>query len=158
MEEFNIRKATIEDTDKIHDLWKRLSLDQLNKDPYYKGAIDFHETKEMFEKALQDENCCIIIGEYGEKIVAFIELWIKNKDFYFFIDDYVYILHAFVDPEYRRQFKIARRMYREAENWARDKGFKYLQADVFEHNGRVMNFLGYFGFDKYRSRLIKTIQ
>ncbi|WP_207644713.1 GNAT family N-acetyltransferase [Caloranaerobacter ferrireducens] len=156
MRSAKIRKASIEDVDSIVDLWKKLSVDQLSKDPYYKGKIDFGDEKTTFLNAIKNPKCCIFVAESENKVIGFIEIWLKEKDFYFFIDDYAYILHCFVEEEFRN-YKLTRRLFLAAENWAKENDAKYLQADVFQHNSRVIEGLRYLGLLSYRTRLVKPI-
>lgn len=153
---FVIRQATLEDLDSVSMLWEKLALDQLSKDNYYKGDLHIDDSKSQFKDSLSNPNCCILIACKENIIVGFIEIWLYNKDFYFFIDDYAYILHAFIEPSVRN-YKLASKLFKEAEKWAISKGQKYLAADVFQHNSKVMDFLTYFGVKPYRTRLVKEL-
>lgn len=156
MEKLNLRKANIDDIDDIVSLWQDLNKDQLSKDPYYKGDLTFNGGSEQFTAALSDERCSIYVGEAGGEIVGFIETWIQNPDFYFFSDEYAYILHFFIKDGHRNH-RAAHNFYKIAEDWSVSKGKRYLAADVFDHNQKVVKLLEFMGLRKYRYRLVKEL-
>jgi hypothetical protein len=158
---FSIREATKDDLKSITDLWIKLSYDQLSKDEYYKESLTFDASGEQFINALEDPRCCIYVAEMDNSIVSFVEVWLKERDFYFFADDYAYILHFFVETSARKTrdiYSIIYRMYKVCENWALSRGSKYIVADAFSHNQRMMAFMQKFGLKNYRSRFVKPIQ
>ena len=122
--DFNIRRAKEKDIEAIALLWKELSIDQLSKDQYYEGSMEFNVGMEQFKNALANDNCCIFVAEVKGDIVGFIEVWLYDKDFHFFVDDYAYILHFFVDAEYRRNksiIAVVYRLFKAAEKWAQQR-------------------------------------
>lgn len=158
---FSIREATRDDIKSITELWIKLSQDQLSKDKYYKGSLAFEGGEGQFENALSDPKCCIYVAEIDNSIISFVEVWLKEKDFYFFADDYAYILHFFVDTSARKTrdiYSIIYRMYKACEEWSISKGSTYIIADAFSHNERMMAFMQKFGLENYRSRFVKPIQ
>lgn len=154
---FSIRQANLHDLNSITKLWEKLSFDQMSKDEYYEGSLDFSGNSMQIEDALLNPNCCIFVACNSNTIIGFMEVWTYNKDFYFFIDDYAYILHAFVEPS-ERSYQLITSLYKKAEEWAFSKGKQYLAADVFQHNKKVMNLLTYLGLKPYRTRLVKKLK
>lgn len=158
--ELNIRKATLSDLNKVVELWQKLFVDQMARDPYFKGSLVAKGGEKQFTDALTDQNCCIFLAEVDGSIVGFIEVWLYNRDFYFFVDDYAYILHFFIDEGVRhdrRIISINDRLFKAAEEWAIQKGRKYISADVFGFNQRVITLLEFVGLKIYRSRLVMEI-
>ncbi len=159
--DFIIREAVLDDLDAIIKLWYELMKDQMGKDPYYEGPLEFTGGQQQFTNALQNPNCGIFVAEADNKIVGFIEIWLKNKDFYFFVDDYAYILHFMITEEIRRDrriYAVNHQLYKAAEAWAESKGSKYLAADVFAHNEVVQKLLmNRANMDLYRMRLVKKL-
>lgn len=154
---FRIRKAVMEDLNVVVSLWRKLSVDQMSKDPYYQGSMEFQGGEEQFGDALSNPDCCIFLAEEDGNVIGFIEVWLYPSDFYFFADDYAYILHLYVE-ESARSFKTAFRLYRTAEEWAIEQGRIYLAADVFSHNQKVVRLLEHAGLGIYRTRMVKSIK
>jgi GNAT superfamily N-acetyltransferase len=151
-----VRRACLDDIEGVIELWRLLSRDQLRKDPYYKGSLDFNGGYEQFTDALTNEKCGIFVYEDQEEILGFIEVWLREPDFYFFCDSYAYILHLYSREEYRSG-AIGLRLFNAAERWAAENSAKYLEADVFFHNPRVENALTRLGLSSYRKRLVKEL-
>lgn len=159
--EFLIRKAELTDLEAIVDLWRKLSKDQLGKDKYYKGQrLEFTGGNKQFTDSLSNPNCCIFVAVSESIVIGFIEVWLYDADFHFFADDYAYILHYYIEPQARKNeliYKLMSNLYQAAEDWAKDRGSKYLVADVFEHNEKVVHMLQREKFSIYRYRLAKEI-
>lgn len=157
---FNIRPATLDDLDSVVDLWKQLSKDQLGKDEYYRGSMEFEGGNEQFTKSLTDDNCQIHLLETDDKVTGFVETWLYPSDFHFYVDDYAYILHYYIEPDARKGLENARMvrgLFKAAESWAKEQGRDYIVADVFYHNERVQKLLQFVGLEVYRTRLAKKI-
>jgi len=154
---FRIREAAAEDLDVVVELWKKLSVDQMSKDPYYHGSMEFQGGREQFAESLSSHDCRIFLAEEDGCVIGFIEVWLYPSDFYFFVDDYAYILHLYVE-ESARSYKTAYRLYRTAEEWAAGQGRAYLAADVFSHNQKVIKLLEHAGLGVYRTRMVKSIK
>lgn len=158
--DYLIREASIDDLNSVVGLWQKLSIDQMSKDIYYKGELVFEEGHSQFQDALTNSNCCIFVAEVDNIIVGFIEVWLYQKDFHFFIDDYAYIIHFFVDTEARKSKRIlgiVYKLFEVAQNWSIQRGKKFLVADVFSHNPKVMKLLERVGLKSYRTRYVKEI-
>ena len=147
--DYLIRVANINDLDSIVKLWEKLSIDQMSKDPYYKGDLVFSGGYSQFKQALNSDNCCIFVAEVNNIVIGFIEVWLYQKDFYFFID-----------PDARRSkniLSIIYNLFEAALNWALEKGSRYIIADAFAHNIRIMKLLERVGFESYRIRYVKEL-
>lgn len=153
---YKIKKASLDNIDSLIDLWKKLVRNQLKQDEYFNEADNFSITKEQVANILKNEDMAIFIAYNETSVFGFIEIWIQKKDFHFFEDDYAYIMHAFVKPEYR-SFQVARGLHKKAEEWAISKNSKYLVADVFEFNQKTSKILNFLKWKPYRTRYIKEI-
>lgn len=153
---YKIRQATIKDLDAISNLWNKLAIDQMSRDEYFTGELDLENSKNQFLDSLTNDKCIIYIAYDNNTALGFIEVWLQSKDFYFFEDDYAYILHMYVEPSYK-SYKLSVSLMNLAEEWAFSKGMKYLAADVFEFNSDVLKIFSFLGGKPYRTRAIKRL-
>lgn len=159
---YRYRKADAGDLAAVTELWKKLSVDQLEKDRYYADdPADIPVPVESFRNALESPDCAIFLAEKDGEAAGFIEVWLHTKDFAFFIDDYAYILHFFVETADRRSrdiYDICNTLYSLCECWAKERGQSSIQADCYYHNARVKNILMQrCDFEEYKTRLIKPL-
>lgn len=159
---YTYRKADLGDLEAVADLWHALSIDQLSKDRYYTDDPScIPVSKEQFAQALQSDQCAVFLAEKDGTAVAFIEVWLYERDFAFFIDDYAYILHFYVESEDRRTrdiYDICNTLYSLCEQWAKLRGQKSIQADCYYHNERVKKILMQrCDFSEYKTRLVKAL-
>lgn len=157
---FIIREAKLSDLDNILELWRELSVDQLGKDSYYKGNLEFNCGTNQIKESILNDNCGMFVVESGEDIHGFVEVWINRKDFAFENDDYAYILHYYVREKSRAVgniFSIIYRLYKSAEEWSIGKGKDYVVSDAFEHNKKIVKLLKRVGVSKYKTRMVREI-
>jgi hypothetical protein len=157
---YKIRQAGLSDLDAVNDLWRKLSYDQLSKDCYYRGDFNFEGNEDEIRTALTSQDCAIFVAAADGVVVGYSEVWLYNKDFHFFIDDYAYIMHFYVEVAARKQsgiWGLVRGLYQACEDWAAARGRKYIIADAFYHNQRIMRIMERFGMRLYRSRFIKPL-
>lgn len=158
--DFLTREAQLKDLNRLVELLQKLVEDQLSKDDYFKGDLQYLNGEELITKAINSEDCGLFVVEKDGVVVGFVEVWLYEKDFYFFADDYAYILNLFIDDPYRKgrhAYYMGLSLLKAAEEWGTKQGKKYLAADVFEHNQKIMKHLEYKGFKKYRTRLVKVL-
>ncbi len=79
--DFIVREAKLSDLDNILELWRELSVDQLGKDNYYKGSLEFNCGDGQIKESIINDNCGMFVVEYNEEIHGFVEVWINRKDF-----------------------------------------------------------------------------
>ena len=158
--EFIIRKAEMADLNEIVRLWEELSADQLGKDKYYKGSMEFKNGDEQIKKSILSDDCGIFVVEYNSRIQGFIEAWVNNDSFELQNNNNAYILHYYINENSRKVgniFAIVTRLYKTAENWAKAKGKSYIVADAFEHNQRIIRYLKREGVLKYKTRMVREL-
>jgi GNAT superfamily N-acetyltransferase len=161
MTDYRIRQAGRNDLQAINALWCQLSVDQLSKDEYYQDDLEFAGNEGQIAEALASPECAIFVAEVDGVVVGFSEVWLYNRDFHFFIADYAYMLHLYVDTSVRKRsfiWGLVNALYRVCESWAVAHGQKYLVADIFSHNQRVMKFAARWGLKNYRSRFVKPLR
>ena len=161
MTDYRIRQADHKDLQAINALWCQLSSDQLGKDEYYQDNLEFNGNEGEIKEALASPKCAIFVAEVDGVVVGFSEVWLYNKDFHFFIADYAYVLHLYVDTSVRKKsfiWGLVNALYQACESWAVSQGRKYLVADIFSHNQRVMKFAARWGLKNYRSRFVKPLR
>ena len=57
----------------------------------------------------------------------------------------------------RDRLGIVYKLFEVAQNWSIQRGKKFLVADVFSHNPKVMKLLERVGLKSYRTRYVKEI-
>ncbi|NFV42803.1 GNAT family N-acetyltransferase [Clostridium botulinum] len=158
--DFIVREAKLSDLDNILELWRELSVDQLGKDNYYKGSLEFNCGDGQIKESIINDNCGMFVVEYNEEIHGFVEVWINRKDFSFEHNDYAYILHYYINEKgrnVRNIFTIMYHLYKIAHEWAISNGKPYIISDAFEHNERIVKFLKRVGVSKYKTRMVRKI-
>jgi len=96
-----VRRAETADLDMIKSLWIGLAEDQLQKDEYFNGTKEYLSGVSQFDFILKNERCAIFVLECRGIVSGFIEIWVHEKDFYFSIDSYAYVLHFFIEKSLR---------------------------------------------------------
>jgi len=154
--ELNVRKASLSDAESLKHLWRKLANDQLDKDPYYKGDF-IVERDYMIEKYMQMQECIIYVATADEKVVGFIEAWMRKKDFEFFVDDYLYITHYYIEPGYRGYAKLFQQLIKKVEIWAAEHNIKFIVADMLRNNSRAVDLAKLLKYNEYKVKLVKPL-
>lgn len=159
--ELVVREAKLSDLDDIVEMWRELSVDQLGKDQFYKGSLEFKSGERQIEQSIISEKCGLFVAECDGEIQGFIEAWTDRNEFKLnHNNNYAYIVHYYIRPEGRNMKNIIAiifRLYRVAEEWAILKGKDYVISDAFEHNTRIVRFLKKVGVSKYKTRMVREI-
>ncbi|WP_371025374.1 GNAT family N-acetyltransferase [Paraclostridium ghonii] len=157
--EINVREANLSDLNSVLEMLRYLGIDQLGKDDFYKGSLDFNfDENYLKNKFILNEKCGLFIVEYDGKIQGFIDVWIDMNDFKLEYNNYAYIMNLYVKPESRNNKGIySSNLYKAAENWAVSKGKKFIIADAFVHNKKMFRIAKIFGFLKYKTLMVREI-
>lgn len=155
MNNIKVRIANEEDADKIYDLWIKLSEDHMSKDPF-RVNIERMQYNNFYVEVIKNEACKVYVAVSNDIIVGFMELYLLDKDSEFPIDRYGYILHTYVEEEYRKS-KAFIKMYNAVIKYLRKCNISYLQVDVYKHNTKFYNSIKFFGGIEYKTRFIKTL-
>ncbi len=108
-----------------------------------------------FNSILKNPNSAIIIAEYDNEIIGYIELYIeatssnmpflKNKS-------YSYIAEFIVKKEHRKQ-GLGRKLMEKAYNWSLSKGIREIMLEVYEKNEEAINFYRNIGFSTSKRKM-----
>lgn len=160
---FSVRPMEYNDIKTVSDLWNKLSYNQLSRDEYYNKNPDNLlkvDNTGYFKNSFENPNCSIFIAEYEHNIVGFSEMWFYEKDFFFNIEDYAYVLHLFVDTAIKvgiNPLLIPFELCKACEEKALDCGYRYIGGDVFEFNNQMKTFLQFLEYQPYRTRYMKKL-
>jgi aminoglycoside 6'-N-acetyltransferase I len=102
-----------------HLLWPDESLTELER-----------ELPSLFER---DPPYTVFVAEDGERLVGFIELWLRSFAEGAPPGPVAYVEGLWVEPG-RRRSGVATSLVRKAEGWARGQGFKWLGSDAVIDN------------------------
>lgn len=158
--DFSIREANLNDLERIVELWRKLSIDQLSKDKYYRGSLEFNSGYNQMKDSILNNDCGMFVVEYKNEVQGFIEVWINRHDFNLMRDDCGYIVHYYVDNKARNVrfiFGVITRLYKAVEDWLRMKGKAYVISDAFEHNQRIIRLLRREKVYIYKTRMVREI-
>ncbi len=151
-----VRKAKPGDEQGIIELWRKLCFSQSEIDPCYDKSNNENRTLNREISLESNEMYGFFVAENEGNIVGFIEVRLHNKDFYFYAAPYAYILCFYINSEYRK-LSVAKRLQYMAEEWAKGKGVKYIQGDVYSHNAKMYRAIEISGYKAYRTRFVKEL-
>ena len=137
---FTIRRATSEDkSDWVHmrqGLWPEAPLDYLSLD---------------LDELLADDDSAVFVASNADgRLIAFIEVGLRDYAEGCETSPVGYILAWYVDPYVRGQ-KLGRDLIRAAEQWAREKGCTEMASDTWLDNEASIQAhlkLGYYEIDR----------
>lgn len=156
--EIKIREVNLSDLDDILEMLRNLCIDQLGKDDFYKGSLEFNFHENCIKDSIINEKCGLFVAEYNKKVQGFIEVRIDVNNFKFEHNNYAYIVNLYVKPESRNNKGIySSKLYKAAENWAVSKEKNFIIADAFAHNKKMFRIAKVFGFSKYKTLMVREI-
>ncbi|WP_416044966.1 GNAT family N-acetyltransferase (plasmid) [Clostridium tyrobutyricum] len=130
----------------------------MSKDKYFDKDLSLVKpSKEIIISHVQNPSSYFYIAQENDEIIGFIEAFYQKKDFYFPYNDYIYILHAYVEDKYR-SFQVSNKLIKCVEEVAKKCKVNYIGLDVFEHNNRIDKLLEYWGYSIYKRRFIKQLK
>lgn len=139
-DKINIRKMKNEDISFVSKLWNQLAFNQMSRDAYFNGdpqlLLNLNQ-EDYLSKCHCDPKCCIFIVEYENQIIGFAELWFREKDFLFNIENYIYITRFFIDKNIEIKINplyIPIKLFKACEKKTMEFGCNYVCADVFKFN------------------------
>ena len=158
-----ICKMEISEIKNVVSLWYKLAEDQLCQNEY--SSLNIKDVKNVtvynyFSDCYKNNNCEIFLAKHEDIIVGFAEIWARKKDFIFEPENYGYILHFFVDKKFYHEINplsAPLKLFRECENWVREKQLAYLTSDVYGFNVKVQKLLEKSGAVPYKIRYVKRL-
>ncbi|WP_430885010.1 GNAT family N-acetyltransferase [Fusibacter sp. JL216-2] len=152
-----IRRSNRSDTPELSRLYYQLSEDHFYKEKFTDDAPDFNKAIDVYAEKIHSKDIVIYVAEEDNKVCGYIEMHLKKSDGDFFLDDYSYILHAYVDSD-KRGYKVIRRLFKACEDYTKECGLKFMLLDVYSHNERVQKLAQHFGMGEYRTRYLKNLE
>lgn len=160
-----IRKMNENDVDQIARLWSMLFIDQTSRNEYINNKDVKYSSNDSLRNRYLDcyknPNCEILVADLYGKVKGFIEVWLYKKDFYFDVDDYAYILHFFIEKDFKSELSyinISLKLVRAAKEWAQQHNCKHLGCDVYGFNTNVQRWVEKLGFNPYKIRYMKKLE
>ncbi|GAA0696626.1 GNAT family N-acetyltransferase [Paraclostridium ghonii] len=156
--EIKVREANLSDLDNLLEMLRDLGIDQLGKDYFYKGSLDFDIDENCIKNSITSKKCGLFVAEYCGNVQGFIEMYIDNNNFKFEHNNYAYLANLYVKPESRNNNGIySSTLYKAAENWAVSKERDFVIADTFAHNEKATRIFKRFGLSKYKTLMVREI-
>jgi GNAT superfamily N-acetyltransferase len=137
-----IRTATIDDSSSIARLSEQLG------DPVTSDQVQFR-----LEKSLQDEESAIFLYETNQTIYGWVHVYGKCL----IQLEYAEIGGLVVDAQ-RRNLGIGKKLMREAEEWARDKGYPELRLRSGGHRKEAHEFYKSIGYANIKSQQVFNLK
>ena len=147
----NVRFAREEDLDRVNELRKQVNdLHVAGKPEVFRpGFCD--ELRDYIRVIMEDPQKEIVVAEKAEKICGFAVLnhIVRPENPFMFERDFLDVDEFGVDENCRRQ-GIAAAMIRFIRNYAKEKGFRRLELNMWEFNRGALAFYEAAGFRTYR--------
>lgn len=162
-EKIDIHTMKEDEINSVANLWNKLIYNQRSRDIYYLQDLQSLlniDMKPYFKACFSNSKCCIFVAEYKKKTVGFVEMWAKEKDYFFSYDDYVYLLQGIVDRNVKIDINplfIPFKLLEACENKARKWGYKYIGGDVFDFNTQMKALTKLYKVQPYRIRYMKKL-
>ncbi|EJO5347411.1 GNAT family N-acetyltransferase [Clostridium botulinum] len=160
-EYIKIRKADINDMDKIADLILSIN-EQKGKITKY-NDFNFNHSKESLREVLsgKNKNEMIFIAMDKENFVGMIDFYFSDSNYMFFIDKFVYIKYLYVDKNkfiYTQDYSyVSKRLFETLINKAKEYGVKYVCADVLSKEDELKELFEMNEMTNYKNRLYKKV-
>jgi GNAT superfamily N-acetyltransferase len=152
MPKYIIREAKAEDSNLLYNLWVNLSFDHYKKQG--KNLKNINAINE-YDRLINEKNRLIFVAEADESIVGFIEAVVEGST-EFEGGKYIYILHCFIEKDYRNT-KIIFDFLNRIEYKAVEFGLNTIFTDIYVKNRRFYNNIIKLDFVPFKTRFIKKI-
>ena len=150
-----IRKVTIEDYDKVVDLYKQLYDAERIFDNNLKKSYEIDEKQEkIIKKRIKSRKEIFLVAEIENKIVGLIDGYLIDSIYH--KEKVAYLDHLCVDKKYRNR-EIGTRLIKEFDNKAKKRGAKFIKLNAFENNIKAVNLYKKLGFKEYSIYYMKEI-
>lgn len=154
-----IRPGKLEDVSQIKDNLINLWVEHAKNEP---GLLDENEMRKtdaegFYKKCFETQDKCFtFVAEDSGKIVGFLKADITEIPSFFIHPKILYLDDLFVLPDYRRQ-GIAKALILKAEELAKEKNIKRIQARVYTFNTGMHEFLKSLGYHSPHATWDKTL-
>ncbi len=151
----NIRKAKIEDYDKIIELYKELYDAEKIFDKNLSSTYNVSEKqKEEIQKRIKSRKEIFLVAEEDDKIIGLIDGYIIDNSNH--IEKVGYLDHLCVNKKYRK-LGIGENLIQEFSNKMKNKNVTYLKLNAFEKNLPAIALYEKLGFEEYSIYYMKKI-
>ena len=155
-----MRKATPEDSERIAELNRELSLQHVPYHPIYSLKENASEAtvvyiREKIEKTKSEDTLALVAQE--NDIVGFLTCSIKDRNNPNWQTSKIgHIGGVYVTPAYRRQ-GVAAALMEEAFKWLRERKIEYVDLNVVVQNTEAIAAYSALGFEPLQHNLIKKL-
>ena len=151
----NIRKAKIEDYDKVMELYKELYDAEKIFDKNLSSTYNVSEKqKEEIQKRIKSRKEIFLVAEEDDKIIGLIDGYIIDNSNH--IEKVGYLDHLCVNKKYRK-LGIGENLIQEFSNKMKNKNVTYLKLNAFEKNLPAIALYEQLGFEEYSIYYMKKI-
>ncbi len=151
----NIRKAKIEDYDKIIEFYKELYDAEKIFDKNLSSTYNVSEKqKEEIQKRIKSRKEIFLVAEEDDKIIGLIDGYIIDNSNH--IEKVGYLDHLCVNKKYRK-LGIGENLIKEFSNKMKNKNVTYLKLNAFEKNLPAIALYEKLGFEEYSIYYMKKI-
>ncbi len=155
--ELQIRKATIEDLDVLHEFHIGLIEYESNIDPLINKTEEFYEkAKKDYEEALKKEDHMFLIAEKNGKPVGYVYGWIEKPPVCFTPKLRGYLCDAFVKEKFRGK-NIGEKLTEEILKIFKSRNVSWVKLGVYAKNINAINVWKKLGFEDYIIEMTKMI-
>lgn len=157
--DFIIRKAKISDARDLARLYFQFWEPHKNVDPLleFKNKLTLKNQISAARKNIKKRDNYIFVAEKDEKVIGFIEFFIKKNENCFKIKKYGYLNAVTTEKKYRGK-GIAKVLTNEALKLLKKKGIKYIRTNVYNVNKVAMKTWTRLGFEPKSTFLIKKLK
>jgi ribosomal protein S18 acetylase RimI-like enzyme len=155
---YEIRRANINDLEEIQRLNKALCvLEQENFDPTTRTDYSFSEQgKTYFTNNIESSDSFAVVAEVEGKVVGYLIGSIKEPEDFRTITSIAEADNTFVEESYRGK-GIGSAMYKEFENWCKERGVQKIRHTASAKNINAIAFYESSGSEKYNIVLEKDL-
>ena len=152
----NIRKAIIEDFDKINELNWQSDLYHYNNEPYiYEKTIEGYRTKEYIEEIINDENNLFVVMEMENEIIGFLYAYEEMKGKLLFHKKRKYmVLDNIVIKEKFQKMRYGYKLLEYLIEYSKEKHYNDIVLNVYCFNEKAIKLYERNGFKKLSQDMI----
>lgn len=148
-----IRRANKSDCEDIFKLWVKLGKHHFE---YMSEKIENNTLDNIYASLIGQDNCLIYVAVINEFIIGFAETYIKRNDLQFYGKSSIYILHMFIEEDYRDTY-AAYSLFYTIEKDARINNIDFIYADVFNNNKLLYEKMNNIGFQELKSTFYRIV-
>lgn len=118
--------------------------------------IENNKFDNIYASLIGQDNCIIYVAVINEFIIGFAETYIKSNDLEFYGKSSIYILHMFIEEDYRNTH-AAFSLLDAIEKDARINNIDFIYTDVFNNNKSLYEKMKDIGFQELKSTFYRIV-